>query len=169
MKRATLVLALLTIISSTISAQTKFTVPKNIVLATKQDYAKYEADIIKAAKWLEETALDREEAKRAEANQFVLQWVKGNPAITIPLTYQLNNLYKENPSLQAVYLASYAKEYLEHRSTATTFSAAKAGIIAMMNVYKKDIQITGSREMDRVIQLAENNKLDDYVNGKLKE
>jgi hypothetical protein len=169
MKRATLVLALLIIISGTISAQTKFTVPKNVVLVAKEDYAKYEDDIIKAAKWLEETALDREEDKRVEVNRFVMQWVMGSPTVNVPLTDAIAKLYGKNTALLPIYIASYTREFLEHKTTATPFSAAKAGIISMMNVYKKDIQITGSREMDRVIKLADDNKLDDYVREKLKE
>jgi hypothetical protein len=36
----------------------------------------------------------------------------------------------------------------------------------MMNVYKKGIEISKSKEMDKLIKLTDDNKLDDYINDK---
>ncbi len=170
MTKAKLFLAFLAIISTTtITAQTKFTVPQNVVLVAKEDYAKYETDIINAAKWLEQTDLDGKEDKRKEVSKFVVEWLTGSPTVTLTFTESLTKLYGKNTALLTIYIGSYCREYLEHKTTATVFSAAKAGVTSMMNVYKKDIEIKKCKEMDKVIKLADDGKLDDYIKDKFKE
>jgi hypothetical protein len=161
-----LVFGLTTIL--TVQAQSKFEVPQNIELKTKDDYAKYETAIIEAAKWLEETDLNKEGEKRQQVNGFVLQWVSGSPTINVEINEQLGKIYGKNAQLLGLYLASYTRNFLENKSTATKFSATKAGIISMMTVYKKGIEISKSKEMDKLIKLTDNNKLDEYINDKFK-
>lgn len=150
-----------------INAQKDFEVPQSVELKTKEDYTKYENAIIEAAKWLEETDLNKEAEKRQQVNSFIIQWVSGSPTVSVDLTEQLAKVYGKNAQLLALYLGSYAKEYLENKSIATKFSATKAGLISMMNVYKKGIEISKSKEMDKLIKMASDNKLDEYINSKL--
>ena len=169
-KRKTFLLCLVFGLTSilTVQGQTKFEVPQNVELKTKDDYAKYETAIIDAAKWLEETDLNKEAEKRQQVNAFVLQWVSGSPTINVDINEQLGKIYGKNAQLLGLYLASYTRNFLENKSTATKISATKAGLISMMNVYKKGIEISKSKEMDKLIKLTDDNKLDDYINDKFK-
>ena len=151
-----------------VRAQTTFEVPQNVELKSKDDYAKYEPQVIDAAKWLEQTGLDKEIDKRKEVNSFVLQWISGSPTISIDITEKLAKIYGKNDQLLGIYLASYARNFLENKNTATRFSATKGGLTSMMNVYKKGIGITKSKEMDKLINLTDENKLDDYINKNFK-
>jgi hypothetical protein len=150
-----------------VNAQKEFEVPQSVELKTKDDYAKYETAIIEAAKWLEETDLNKEADKRQQVNSFIIQWISGSPTVSVDITEQLAKVYGKNVQLLALYLASYSKEYLENKNTATKFSATKAGLISMMNVYKKGIEISKSKEMDKLIKMTSDNKLDEYINNKL--
>ena len=38
----------------------------------------------------------------------------------------------------------------------------------MMNVYKKGIEISKSKEMEKLIKVTDENKIDDYINEKFK-
>lgn len=169
-KRKTFLLCLVFGLSSilTVQGQTVFEVPQNVELKTKDDYAKYETAIIDAAKWLEETDLNKETEKRQQVNAFVLQWISGSPTINIDINEKLGKIYGKNAQLLGLYLASYARNLLENKNTATKFSATKAGLISMMNVYKKGIEISKSKEMEKLIKLTGENKLDDYINDKFK-
>lgn len=169
-KRKTLMLCLVFGLTSilTVQGQTKFEVPQNVELKTKDDYAKYETALIDAAKWLEETDLNKETDKRQQVNAFVLQWVSGSPTINVDINEQLEKIYGKNVQLLGLYLASYTRNFLENKGTATKFSATKAGLISMMNVYKKGIEISKSKEMDKLIKLTDENKLDDYISDKFK-
>ena len=151
-----------------VRAQTTFEVPQNVELKSKGDYTKYEPQVIDAAKWLEQTGLDKEIDKRKEVTSFVLQWISGSPTISIAITEKLAKIYGKNGQLLGIYLASYARNFLENKNTATKFSATKAGLTSMMNVYKKGIGITKSKEMDKLINLTDENKLDDYINKNFK-
>jgi hypothetical protein len=150
----------------TVQGQAKFEVPQNIQLKSKGDYAKYETAIIDASKWLEETDLNIETAKRQQINEFVLQWVSGSPIINVDINEQLSKIYGKNVQLLGIYLANYARNFLENKSSATKYSALKAGIVSMMNVYKKGINISKNKEMERLIKLSDDNKFDDYVRDK---
>lgn len=168
-KEKTILMCLLFGLSATlrVQGQINFEVPQNVELNAKDDYAKYETDMINAAKWLEETDLNKEADKRQQVNAFVLKWITGSPTVNVEISKQLGKIYDNNIQLLGIYLASYARNYLENKSTATTFSATKAGLLSMMNVYKKGIEISKSKEMEKVIKLADENKLDEYINDKL--
>jgi hypothetical protein len=150
----------------TAQAQTKFEIPPNVELKTKDDYAKYETAIIAAAKWLEETDLNKEADKREQVNAFVLQWLSGSPTISVDINEQLGKTYGKNIQLLGIYLASYTRNFLENKGTATKFTATKAGLVSMMNVYKRGIGISKSKEMEKLIKLTDENKLDDYIADK---
>lgn len=161
-----LVIALTSIL--TVQGQTNFEVPQNVELKTNDDFTKYETAMIDAAKWLEETDLNKEEDKRKQVNFFVLQWISGSPTVSVEMNVELSKIYGKNVDLLGIYLASYTRNYLENKTTATKFSATKAGLISMMNVYKKGIKISKNKEMDKLIKLTADNKLDDYINEKFK-
>ena len=150
----------------TVQGQTKFEVPQNVELKTKDDYVKYETAVIDAAKWLEETDLNKEASKRQQVNAFVMQWVSGSPTVSVEITEQLGKIYDKNTQLLALYLASYTRNFLENKGTATNFSATKAGLISIMSVYKRKIGISKSKEMDKLIKLTSDNKLDKYIKDK---
>jgi hypothetical protein len=148
--------------------QKDFEVPKSIELKTKEDFAKYENDIVEAAKWLEATDLNKEKEKHQEVNAFVIQWISGSPDISINITSKLGDIYGENPPLLLLYMASYARHFIENKNTATKQSGIKAGILSIINTYKKGIEIKKSNEMDKVIKLTAKNKLDEYIKDNFK-
>ena len=171
MKKTTLFLStfILTVLSfADISAQTSFEVPPDVQLNVREDYAKYEPDIIAASKWLETNDLGKEEAKRKEVSAFVLKWIIGSPTVNISMGEHLLKVYDKNASLLIIYMGSYTRYYLENKATATPYLATKAALISMMTVYKKGIDISRSKEMERLIKATDENKLDEYIVDKMK-
>lgn len=150
------------------NSQVDFEVPYNVVLEAKEDYAKYEQDVIAAAKWLEETDLDKQKPKRKDINSFVLRWITGSPTVSMDLNEGIMKIYGENVQLLGIYIASYCRHFLENKDSATKMTGTRAGIISMMNVYKKKIDISRSKEMEKVIKAYDEGKLDDYISSKIK-
>jgi hypothetical protein len=142
-------------------AQASFEVPQNVELKTKEDFPKYEAAIIGAAKWLEETDLDKEADKRQAVNGFLMQWLTGSPNVSIQIGEQLGKLYGSNIQLLTIYLASYARNILEGKGTATPTSATKAGLTSMLSVYKKGIAVEPNAEMEKLGKWVDDGKFDD--------
>ncbi|MEC4047940.1 hypothetical protein OX284_000740 [Flavobacterium sp. SUN046] len=171
MKKQTLVIAFLFALVNltTIHAQTTFEAPENPVLKTKQDFLKFEPQIIQAAKWLEETDLDKEPEKRKKVSAFVVQYVSDCPTMNLVINEPLVKIYDKNSPLLTVFIANYAKNFIENKTTATKLTATKAGILSMMTVYNKKINIVKSKEMDKLINLAEMDLLDDYIKDKFKQ
>lgn len=149
-------------------AQVSFEVPQSIELKTNDDYTKLEPSIIDAAKWLEETDLNKEPKKRQQVSAFVLQWVTGSPTVSIDLTESLMKIYGKNTDLLSIYLASFSRNFIENKDKATKFLATKAALLSIMKVYKKGINISKSKDMEKLIKLTNENKLDDYINTQYK-
>ena len=156
----TFVLTLFAAIS--VTSQTKFDLPQNIELNKASDYAKYENDIVSAAKWLEETDLNQEAKKRKQVDVFIIKWVSGTPNFTIDMNQSLIKLYGDNHELLVLFMASYSAYSLENKNANKT-AATKTGIVSMINVYKKGISIKKSKEMEKAIKALDQNKLDEYI------
>ncbi|HMO63119.1 MAG TPA: hypothetical protein PKC39_13090 [Ferruginibacter sp.] len=166
--RATVLFILLSISTAcSVTAQVIFEVPQNVQLNVKEDYPKYTADIITAAKWLEETDLDKQPEKRREVTAFAMKWVLGCPMFDVMITEQLSKIYGKNQQLLALYLISYSAKMLETNNYSDKFTATKAAVTSMMNVYKKGIDMLKTKEMGKLIKLNEEGKLDDYIKQKL--
>jgi len=144
-------------------AQKKFDVPEKYEMNSAADYAKYEEAIINAARWLENTDLDKELDKRQKVNAFVLKWIAGSPTVTIELSEGIGKLCSKNEELFGIYLSAYSRSVLENKKTTTKFLATKASLLAILKVYRKGIGINKNKEMDRLSRMEEDNKLDAYI------
>lgn len=158
MKRKIFFLTFLMIISSTYTiAQTT---PQN---AIKEDLTESEAQVVRAANWIITTGLSVELEKRKGINSIVLKWYIDTITLNISLVEKLSAIYGDNSDLLMMFFAGYSKFYLENKKTATNSASTKAGLISLINVYKKGIGVTKSEELEKLITLADANKLDDYV------
>lgn len=148
-------------------AQTEFEVPKDYILKEKEDYAKYEKDIVAAAKWLEETDLGKEKGKRADVNHFVKEWLEGSPTVYMIYSAPLFKLFEKNEQLLYVYIASYCRWVIEHNNDdANKKGAVTAGLKSIMAVYKKGIEIKKNKDMLKLIDKDEKGGLDEYIDDK---
>lgn len=145
-------------------AQT-FEVPKQVKLEQKEDYKKYEQDVVQAADWLVATDLDMETVKRRQISAFLIKWLSGTPDITIDIHPGISNLYGDNTELMLIYMATYGKYYIQHKD-AQQPDAIKAAVEAMITVYKKGNRIEANPEMDKLIAMDAAKK-DQYIRKNL--
>jgi len=149
-----------------IAAQNKFEVPENVELKTDADYTKYETAVVEAAQWLETTNLNVEPEKRKQVSTFLIQWITGSPTVTVELNDEIGKLYGENEKLLMIYLASYTRNYIENKGTATQFTATKAALQSMMVVYKKGVDIIKNDDMKKLLSYTDA-QLDHFITQKL--
>ena len=123
--------------SSNLFSQSSFELPDNMKLKTPEDYEKYEGTFIEASKWLENTDLDKEEAKRKSINAFVIEYITGSPTISLTIYPKIMDLTGKNTQLLTIYMASYGRYFLESKKTAEAKDCVKAALNSMMTVYKK--------------------------------
>jgi hypothetical protein len=111
-----------------------FEVPQ-MTLEKPEDYAKYEQDIIKAAKWLEATPIGQEKLKRALANKFILDWVEGSPTVTVQLLEFSGKLWNKNPDMLGLFVGAYARYALENNYDKDVVKSYTAATRSMINLY----------------------------------
>ena len=144
-------------------------IPTNPELNTKEDYAKYESTIVDAAKWLEGTDLDKEEDLRKHVGAFVFKWLSGSPDIHVSLAEPLLKLTGKNSHLLMIYMASASRNLIENKTSPSSFNAVKAGLTSMMSVYKKNIAIKKNKDMDKLIKITEEGKLDEFIKDRCQD
>jgi hypothetical protein len=157
-----LVLAVLLFAGLGASAQS-YDVPKNYVLKTRDDYAKYEPDVIKTADWLQQTPWKAQPQKTEEANQFLLKWAKGTPAVTIRLVEAVMNLSDRNPQLGFVFMAAFSKYVLEHKDDRDPNNANIVAVRAVVNKYSAEPAHKPDEDIEHLIELDTKGELNDWV------
>lgn len=153
--------------SNQVIAQGIFEVPKNVTYNTAEDYYKYDSVIVEAAKWLEFMDLDKETFKRKQVNQFVMNWLAGSPHVNIVINQKMSELIGNNKELFNIYLASYARHMIENKTRGTKFSATKAGILSIIKVYKKNIEIYKNKDLESLVAIKQDAILNEYIRKNL--
>jgi len=141
------------------------TLSKTTIIAqvTSQSLTKDEALVIQAANWVETTDLDKELEKRKEINSIVLKWYIDTITLNMSLVEKLSTINEGNSEFLMIFFAGYSRYFIENKKNITNLAATKAGLISVMKVYKKGIGVTKSQEIEKLIKLTDENKLEDYI------
>lgn len=150
------------------NSQSPFQVPSNYELKVAADYAKYEKDIIEAAKWLVETPLDMEPNLRTQVSQFVFEWVSGSPTVNVELNENIFDFDKKNPGMLIIYMASSARYVLENNYSKDMRAKHRAALLDMIMVYKSGTGVTRDKKMDKLVKSEEDGELDKWMETNLK-
>jgi hypothetical protein len=156
------VLLLTLFISVRASAQT-YEVPKDYHFIKQNDYAKYEADIIKTADWMMKTPWGTEPLKTEAATQFLLMWTQGTPDVVIELKQAIMDLSDTNPQLGFIYMAEFSKYAIQHKAD---FDKVKANIYALRGVIAKyTMEPTHKRDNDveKLIEFDKDGRLEYWI------
>jgi hypothetical protein len=157
----------LSLFSGNIYSQT-FEVPKNYEFKAAADYAKYEKEIIEAAKWLTATPLNENAAKRSEVSKFVITWINGSPTVNVEINPTIMDFEKKNKGMLTIYMASSARYVLENNYSKDMRSKHKTALRDMISVYKGGKGIKKDKKMDNLIKNDEANTLDEWLSKNLK-
>jgi len=145
-----------------------FDVPDNYQLESKEDYSKYEKDMVNAAKWLVATPLNEQEAKHKEVSAFVIKWIIGSPTVTVEIYPTIMDFDKKNSGMMIIYMASFAKHVLENNYSKDVRANQKAALHDMISVYKTGKGIKKDKKMEKLIKADDEGKLDEWLAENLK-
>jgi hypothetical protein len=145
-----------------------FEVPQNYAFNKAEDYAKYEKDIIEAAKWLRETPLNEQVEKRKEVSKFAITWINGSPTVNVELNANIMDFEKKNEGMLAIYMSGCARWVLENNYSKDMRSKHKAALRDMMSVYKTGKGINKDKKMEKLIKSDEEGKIDEWLSENLK-
>ncbi len=162
---------LVLLLSVQIANAQEFEVPKNYILTKKEDYKKYEQDILKCIEWLENTPFDSHHYKRKEAYKFLLTWLTGCPYVTIEIDGKiLKKFTKKNPELLMIFMGGWAKYSIEHPDDKDLVNGNMAGIKSVIKVYKqnKGKGLKEDKKIEKIIKLENKGELKNWVRKQLK-
>lgn len=161
-----LFVALLLSVNSAFSQE--FNVPENYQLNSREDYTKYEKDIIGAAKWLVTTPLNEQQEKRKEISAFVVKWVNGSPAVNVEINPTIMDFEKKNAGMLTIYMSSSARYVLENNYSSDMRAKHKAALHDMITIYKSGKGIRKDKKMEKLIKSDDDGKLDEWLADNLK-
>lgn len=159
------IITLLLAFAQTLFAQ-DFQVPKNPVLKKKEDFAKYEKDVIACSNWLENTPLDKEVSKRKDASAFLLTWVSGAPNVTIEINQKIVNFTEKNPDLLMIFIGAWTRFALENPDAAKDMTKGNlAGLRGVIKFYQANLEkgIKKDKNVENLVKLEKEGKLEAWV------
>ena len=156
-------IALFLILSSITSSSQEFNVPGGYEFKAKEDYAKYEKQIIAAADWLIATPLNEQEEKRKEVSAFVMKWINGSPTVNVEINPTIMDFEKKNPGMLILYMAGSAKYVLENNFSKDMRAKHKSALKDMIKVYKEGKGIKKDKKMEKLIKSEEEGKIYEWL------
>jgi hypothetical protein len=165
-----LIILTLTLFFTQSSFSQEYSVPKDAVLETAEDYKKHESNILDCINWLENTPVNQDSEKRIKAKAFLMQWATGTPTVTIEMqSFQLD-LAKKNADLLIVFMGGWIKHAIENPNEKDNIQASNiAGINSIIKVYtsNKGDGIKKDKRIEKLIKMDEIG-LKNWVADKLK-
>jgi len=146
----------------------QYTVPQNVQLHGKEDYIKYESDIIATANWLEVTPVGNDDAKRKQANTFLMQWVTGSSTVNVNVNADfIGKLCDKNPDLLMMFMAGYTRNALQNNYDTSSFNGNLAGVKGVIMLYKLGGKIQKNRFVLSAIHAMDQGKLENWVKANM--
>jgi len=152
---------LILLFSSVVLAQ-DFQVPETLP-STKDEFVKSEKDFIAAAKWLESTALGKENATRKKVNAWVIVWITNSPTVTETIYSGIIKPFDKNPELLGVFMAGYGRYILENNYDGDAFKGNLAGIKAAVNCVNLGGEIKKDKNLTKLLDADKEGKLEEWV------
>ena len=154
---------MLTILAINVFSQ-EFEVPKNYVFSNKEDYTKYETDIIKSIDWLTNTPIQTQPEKRKEINAFVMVWLTGSPNVSVEIKAEIVNFMDPNPDLLMIFMFGWTKYSLETKDYKNKIIGNQKGVEAVIDFYKKNREnLKKDKNVEKYIKMKENGTLEEYI------
>lgn len=140
---------------------------KQYQLKTKEDFAKYEQDVLDGFNWLIETPLGLEPTKRKELNTFLLEWMSGSPYVSIELSEKIVT-YLDCGECLMIFMGGWTKYALETRDFKNKNKGNLAGTESVIKFYLSNKETLGeNKAIEKYIKLKEENKLEEYIKSNL--
>ena len=136
-------------------------------LETKEDYAKYEQDVIDGYNWLVENPIGVDSTKRKEINSFLIQWISGSPNVSIEISEKIVT-YLDCGDCLIIFMGGWAKYALETKDFNNKIKGNIAGTESVIKFYtanKKNLGVNNS--IENLIKLKEENKLEEYIRSNI--
>jgi|GEM_PF-197637 len=142
----------------------EFEVPKNCVFTQKEDFAKYEGEIIKGIDWLLQTPINTQPEKRKEINNFVMTWITGSPTVSVDIKPEIVSFMKPNPDLLMIFMCGWTKYSIETKDINNKIMGSQKGVDAVIDFYVKNKEnLKKDNNVEKYLKMKEKGKLEEYI------
>ena len=140
-----------------------FQVPKNYTFEKKEDYAKYEKEIINCIIWLEKTLINKQQDKRKEVNAFLIKWLEGSPYVSIEISQDIVTFLDCSDCLM-IFMGGWAKYSLENSDYKNKLKGNIAGVQSVIKFYKNNKEFLGkNKAIEKYIKLQDKGELENTI------
>jgi len=160
-----LIITLFVFVVKNVNAQ-EIEIPQNIKLETKEDYKQSEPLVLQGIKWLQDTPLSQDNAKRKQVNAFLMKWMSGSPTVSIKLVQGLVPL--DCAECLMSFMGGWTKYSLENDYSDNNAICALKGVESTIAFYVKNKSELGKNaEIEKLIKRKNKGKLEKYVKSKI--
>jgi hypothetical protein len=149
-------------------AAQEFEVPPDYKFEKKEDYARYEQDVLKCIEYLENIPLDDESALTKDANAFLLKWMTGCPYVKIELNRYVVKLCTENKEFIMLFMGGWTRYTLQHPDSMDSFKGNLAGLESIIKVYQSGRGVSRDKKIEYIIDVQKEGKLKEWLEAQLK-
>jgi len=158
-----IVILVLTLVTINVFAQ-DFEIPGNYEFTTKEDYARYEADILKSIEWLTHTPVGTQPEKRLDVNAFLLKWLAGSPDVSVEIKTEIVNFIDPNPELLIIFICGWTKYSIETKDNKNKLTGNLKGIESVMDFYTRYKEnMKKDKNVEKYIKMKEKGTLEEFI------
>jgi hypothetical protein len=144
-----------------------FTVPDGYAFKSKEDFAKYEPQVLKCIEYLQTAPLGADAAKRRPANAFFMAWVQGAPNVNVEVQSYMMGLSSKNKDFILVFIAGWTRAELAHPGSADKTEYHLAGLRSVIKAYTQAAGVVQDDAVDAIVQQEKDGKLPEWLKDNL--
>lgn len=144
-----------------------FKVPINYTLESKDDFIKYEKEVLAGINYIENTPRNKI-SNAKEINTFLIAWMAGTPTVSIELRQEIMP-NADVPELLIAFMSGWTKFAIENPSQKSdVIKCNLAGLNSVIKVYTLN-KMKPIKEIDQLIKMQEKGTLEKWVGDQLKK
>jgi len=161
-------LLLFVLLSVGMAAAQQFTTPENYAFNSRDDFAKYEPQIIQFTQYIELAPVNDLSDTRKEANAFFMKWLTGAPNVSVDLQPYVMNLASNNKQFLLLFMGGWTRYALQHPGKADKLQCHLAGVESILKAYTGGNGVKEDDAVAELVQLQKDGKLTDWVSSHMK-
>jgi hypothetical protein len=139
----------------------------NVFLATASDFRRAEPQVILASDYVYSNPVEKDNAHRESAINFVMKWMQGTPDYSFPLDETLTKIAKNDYDLIGVYIACCAKYALEKGKGVSRDDIKYNSYVLLVNYCENPVNNYKIRgEVKKLADAKNQDKLKEYLESK---
>ena len=129
---------------------------------SERQLKKHDSIVIKSMRILERNVVNIDSDIRNQLYEMLSELID-KESIKFKEPIKLLEIFEENNLLINIYKAGYIRYLHENKNPIDSFFAIKAGLISIITAYQRGNELKKSTEMDALVELYHNGKLDLFI------